>query len=89
MPEAIDIVISDDGLQAHVKQVTPQTDVEDVLAALKAAGVTHGISGESIQNAVSSAQKANRPIGDVLAAQGTAPKPAAPPVSSHHPKTYN
>lgn len=79
MADPVEIVITDDGMQAAVKQVTPKTSVEEVMAALKAAGVTHGISGESIQNAVSTAQKSNRPIGDIVVARGTPPKAALPP----------
>lgn len=79
MPEDLEIVISEDGLQAVVQEITPQTSVEDVLAALKQAGVTEGVSGEGIQNAVSQSQKSNRPIGEVVVAKGTAAKPAVPP----------
>jgi uncharacterized protein len=79
VPEDLEIVISEDGLQAVVQEITPQTSVEDVLAALKQAGVTEGVSGEGIQNAVSQSQKSNRPLGEVVVAKGTAAKPAVPP----------
>jgi len=80
--ETLEIIVSDDGLRTVVKQITPKTTVEDVMAALKAAGVSHGISGESIQNNISTSQKSNRAIGDVVVAEGTPPKAALPPTSS-------
>jgi uncharacterized protein (DUF342 family) len=79
LAESVKIEVSEDGLEAIVKQITPQTTVEEVTAALKAGGVTEGISGEAIQNAVSTAQKGNRPVGDVVAAKGTPPKAPVPP----------
>lgn len=79
MAEEIEIEVSEDGLQAVIKQITPETTLEDVLASLAAAGVTYGISGEAIQNAISTSQRSNRPIGEIVAAKGTPPKPALPP----------
>jgi uncharacterized protein (DUF342 family) len=79
LAESVEIEVSEDGLEAVVKQITPQTTVDEVIAALKAGGVTEGISGEVIQKAVSTAQKANCPVSDIVVAKGTPPKAAVPP----------
>jgi uncharacterized protein (DUF342 family) len=79
LAEAIEIDVSEDGLLAVVKQITPETTVDEIMSGLKEAGVTHGISGEEIQNAITNSQRSNRPIGEIAVAKGSASKPPVPP----------
>jgi hypothetical protein len=69
--ESVEIEVFENGMEAILKQITPQTTVDVVIAAPKAEGVTENILGEVIQNAVLAAQKANRPVGDIVTVKGT------------------
>lgn len=71
MAESVEIEVLEDGMEAILKQITPQTTIDVVIAARKAEGVAENILGEVIKNAVSATQKANRPVGDIVTVKGT------------------
>ncbi len=79
------VTLSEDGLQAAVSVVYPDTTEEEILELLQKNKVTVGVLAEAIRKAVETVQETGQPLNAVAAAEGTPPKAAAPPRIQHCP----
>jgi hypothetical protein len=76
----LELILSDDGLQAVVAAIFPKTREEDVLNLLAANQVAVGISVREIGKALETVRETGKPLRDVLVAKGIAPKQPTAPV---------
>ena len=82
----ITIQVSEDGFQATVAAIQSRTKIEDVVSALQAEGVVHGIRSSGINLAIEEANSSGKPVQDVVVAEGNRPDYTAPPSLEHHPR---
>ena len=81
----ISLTISEDGLQALVDEIYPETTEEEVLDLLQKSGVTKGVVVSGIHRAVRAAQESGRSVRELVAAEGTPPRAPAPTRLDHYP----
>jgi len=71
-------VLQEDGFRAVISTVHLRTTVAEIEALLKEHEVTVGISLRRVRNAVRSARRNNRPVHDVVVAEGKRPRAPSP-----------
>ncbi|MDP6776964.1 MAG: FapA family protein [Candidatus Latescibacteria bacterium] len=79
------LTVSEDGLQAVVDEIYPETTEEEVLELLQKEGITEGVAESGIRRAIKTAQDSGRPVKELVAAEGTPPKEPAPTRLDHYP----
>lgn len=75
----LELVLSEDGLQAIIETVHPSHSVEGVLAFLREEGIVYGVDREAIEKAIKTAQQTSQPVRHAVVAQGRRPIPPSPP----------
>jgi uncharacterized protein len=81
----LEVAISEDGLQATVTTIFPDTTMEQALAFLEEKGISVGVDEPAIQKAISTAKNSKEPVKDVAVANGNPPRLAPPPTVEHLP----
>ena len=81
----LEVAVSDDGLQATVTTIFPETTIEQATAFLEEKGISVGVDEPAIQKAINTAKNSNEPVQDVVVANGNPPRPAPPPTVEHLP----
>ena len=81
----LELVLEEDGLQAVIRTVYPDTSVADIADLLERHEVVVGLAQAAIQHAVSTAQEVDAPVHDVVVARGTPPKPPPAPRIEYQP----
>jgi uncharacterized protein len=73
---SLEILISDDGMQAHINTVTADLSWQLVEQKLEEKGICYGIRGAEFVQAIESVQKRGEVIQSFLVAEGTSPSMA-------------
>ena len=77
--------LSDDGLNATVRAIYPDTKIEDVLDLLGRNKVTENISEAAIRKAIETAQESGQSVTNLVVATGVPPKAPSPSRIKHCP----
>ncbi len=75
----LSLSVSEDGLEATLRLITPETTEEGILELLRSEGISSGIDEAGIRKAVETLQEYGQPLKDMVVAKGKPPKPAPPP----------
>ena len=84
-PQGLELVVSDDGMTAVLRRLSPGVAAEQVLDLLESEGVTAGIDLAAIRQAVRTVEETGTPVEDAIVARGTPPRAAGSPRLVHRP----